>query len=76
MPYLFVRQKVEDFERWYDGFKSHDEAHQEAGLKDLQLLRDVSDPNTVVCFFRVEDIEKAKVFTEPPKRARHGRCRG
>ena len=52
MPYLFVRQKVEDFDRWHDVFRSHGEAQKEAGLKDLQLLRDVSDPDTVVCLFR------------------------
>lgn len=67
MPYLFVRQKVEDFDRWYSVFSSHAEAQREAGLKDLQLLRDVADPDTIVCFFRVDDIDKGKTFTETPQ---------
>ncbi len=66
MNYLFVRQKVEDFDKWYAVFTSHAEAQRQAGLVDLQLLRDVSDPNTIVCFFRVEDLEKARAFTGSP----------
>jgi hypothetical protein len=64
MPYLYVRQKVVDFDQWYSVFRSHDEAQQEAGLKDLQLLTDVGDPNIVVCFFKVDDVDKARAFTQ------------
>ncbi len=60
MPYLLVKQYVEDFEKWYNVFKSHDDVQKEAGLKDLQLLRDNSDANTIVCIIKVNDIEKAK----------------
>ena len=67
MPYLFVKQKVADFEKWYNVFKSHDDAQKDAGLKDLQLLRDNSDANTIVCIIKVDDIEKAKSFTEVPQ---------
>ena len=67
MKYLYVKQKVEDFVKWYDIFKSHEKAQKEAGLKDLQLFRDEADPNTVICLFRVEDINKAKAFTRAPE---------
>lgn len=67
MPYLLVKQKVEDFEKWYNVFKSHEDAQKEAGLKDLQLLRDISDANTIVCIFKVDDIKKAKSFTDTPE---------
>ncbi len=67
MQYLYVKQKVEDFDRWYSVFNSHAQAQQEAGLKDLQLFRDNSDPNTIVCLFRVYDMEKARAFTETPE---------
>ena len=63
MHYLFVRQRVEDFDKWYTVFASHAEAQREAGLRDLQLLRDTADLNVVVCFFRVEDLAKARAFT-------------
>jgi len=67
MPYLFVRQRVADFDQWYSVFRSHAEAQKEAGLKDLQLLRDAADPNIIVCFFTVEDIDRARAFTEAPQ---------
>ena len=66
MAYLFVRQRVSDFDRWLRVFESHAEAQKEAGLRDLQLLRDRNDPQAVVCFFRVEDLEKARAFTQSP----------
>ena len=64
MPYLLVRHKVADFDKWHSVFESHAEAQREAGLKDLQLLRDATDPNIVVCLFTVDDLTKAKAFTE------------
>lgn len=67
MPYLFVRHRVADFDKWYSVFKSHDEAQRKAGLRNLQLLRDASDPNVVVCFFRVDDTDRARAFTETPQ---------
>ena len=40
---------------------------QNAGLKDLWLLRDINDPNTIVFIFFIEDIQAAKAFTETPQ---------
>ena len=48
MPYLYVKQKVADFDKWYSVFKSNEKAQQEAGFTELQLLRDVADPNIIV----------------------------
>ena len=67
MPYLMVRQRVIDYDKWYAVFEAHAEAQRESGLVDLQLMRDVSDPNTIVCFFRVEDIARARDFTRSPE---------
>ena len=67
MQYLLVKHRVKDFDRWYSVFRSHEEAQREAGLKDLQLFRDVADPNVVVVLFRVDDLDKVKAFTESPE---------
>ncbi|MHC4942307.1 MAG: cyclase [Planctomycetota bacterium] len=67
MHYLYVRHKVEDYDKWYAVFKSNEEAQQKAGFKDLHLMRDVDDPDIVVVFFRVEDLEKARAFTQEPE---------
>lgn len=63
---LLVCQRVEDFDKWYAVFSSHAEDQHRVGLKDLQPLRDVSDPNVFVCFFKVEDLDKARAFTSSP----------
>jgi len=64
MPYLLVRHRVADFDRWYKVFKSHAEAQREAGFSDFQLLRDAKDPNIIVCLFKVDDMDKARAFTQ------------
>jgi len=66
MNYLIVKQKVEDFETWYTIFKSHEEAQKEAGLSNAQIFKDHVDLQTVVCMFQVNDVEKAKAFTQAP----------
>ncbi len=65
--YLFVRQKVSDVDQWLRVFNSHAEFHKEAGLVDCRLLRDVDDPYTVTCMFRVEDVDKALAFIRTPE---------
>lgn len=67
MKYLYVKQTVEDFNTWYDVFKSHEQAQKDAGLTDLQLFRDSENPNIILCIFKVTDIEKAKAFTSSPE---------
>lgn len=64
MHYLLCKQKVSDYEKWREVFDSHAEAHREAGLHRLHVLRDIADPNLVYAFFRADDSKKAKAFTE------------
>lgn len=44
MPYLLVRQKVEDFDKWYAVFEAHAETQKNSGLRDPQVLIDFKDP--------------------------------
>lgn len=67
MKYLWVKQKIENYDKWLAIFKSHEKAQHEAGLRDCQLFCDENDPNTVICFFKVTDEEKAKEFTTSPQ---------
>lgn len=67
MPYLFVRQKVKDYDRWFAVFDSHDGAQRAAGLMDRRVYRDAFDPGVVVCVFRVADAGDAVAFTEAPE---------
>jgi hypothetical protein len=60
--HLLIRHKVADFSKWKPVYDDHIQARQKAGLKELDLLRNVDDPNEVILLFSVEDIDKAKAF--------------
>jgi hypothetical protein len=47
-------------------FDANADGAKAAGLHLLHLLRDTSDPNLVVLIFKVDDIKRAKAFTETP----------
>ena len=67
MTYLLVRHKVDDFSKWKRTFDSHSAAQQEAGLRVQKVLRNLDDPNELVLFFEVSDIEKARGFVSSPR---------
>lgn len=66
MFYLLCKHEVGDYTKWRRVFDSHAEAQRESGLHLLHVLRDIADPNLVVLLFRVDDVRKAKAFTEAP----------
>jgi len=66
MFYLMARHKLADFDTWNRIFESHAEAQRNAGLHLLHVLREISDPNSVVALFEVDDLEKANAFTGAP----------
>jgi hypothetical protein len=76
MIFLFCKHKVENFERWYSIFKSHQSEQIRAGLHLLYLLRDSSDPNLIVYFFTIENVERAKAFIETPEAIEAGKKSG
>lgn len=67
MAYLYVRHKVESFDQWFSVFESHRKAHGDSGFGEAHVSRDYADPNIVVLFFEVLDLEKAQAFTEAPE---------
>lgn len=66
MNYLLCKQKVVDYTKWRDIFDSHADAQRESGLHLLHVLRDNADPNVVLALFRLDDLNKARAFTEAP----------
>ena len=67
MPYLLVRHKVEDFACWKRVFDANLMAAEESGLELERLVRNVDDPNEVVLWFVVTDLEKARGFISAPE---------
>lgn len=74
--YLLVKHKVADFTKWYQVFESHAKSHREAGLHLLYLLHDTNDPNHIVYLFRVDDVNKARAFTQTPDASEAGEISG
>lgn len=62
MSYLLVHHKVENFDTWKPAYDSHRVARAVAGLKEVHLLRNQSDPNDIVLLFEARDMEKARAF--------------
>jgi len=62
--YMLIRHKVKDFSHWKQGYDAHLPKRSEAGLTEKYILRGDSDPNEVILLFEVQDINRAKAFSE------------
>jgi heme-degrading monooxygenase HmoA len=76
MNYLLLKHRVAGFARWPRVFESHAAAQRQAGLHLLHLLRDTGDPDLVVMLFRIDDLDKARAFTESPRAAESAEVSG
>ena len=76
MIYMLCRNRVADFARWKAVFASHQAAHQEAGLRLVQIWRDVEDGNNIFFLFEVASMEKAREFIGDPEAAKAGVASG
>jgi len=61
---MLIRHKVKDFSHWKQGYDAHLPKRSEAGLTEKYILRGDSDPNEVILLFEVQDINRAKAFSE------------
>jgi hypothetical protein len=76
MTYLLCRNRVADWARWKAVFAAHQSAHQEAGLRLVNLWRGAEEPNNVFFLFEVASVEKARAFIGDPEAARAGEASG
>ena len=66
MAHMLIRHKVADFDKWKPAYEDHRSAREAAGLKDLHLWRNESDPSEVILLFEASDVAKAKEFADSP----------
>lgn len=66
MNFLLCRVKVDDFAAWKAVFDSHRPAHQEAGLKQVNLMRNADNPNDLFILMEAADLAKARAFVTSP----------
>ena len=64
MPYLLVRHKVDDYERWKPGFDEHGATRRESGGKGGYLFRNAEDPNETVILLEWDNLENARRFAQ------------
>jgi uncharacterized protein (DUF1330 family) len=64
MSYILIRHKVEDYSKWKPVFDEHGAVRKAAGSKGGYLFRNIDDPNEVVMYMEVDDVEKARQFVQ------------
>ena len=64
MPYLLVRYKVTDYEKWKSAFDAHSVTRQANGSRGGQLFRNASDPNEVIMLLEWDVLETAHQFVQ------------
>jgi hypothetical protein len=64
MPYMLIRHKVADYEKWKPAFDAHAPTRQAGSSKGGQLFRTIEDPNHLLILLEVEDLGKAQQFAQ------------
>jgi heme-degrading monooxygenase HmoA len=57
---------VKDYPTWYASYQAFAAQRAAAGLRNGQVFRSVSDPNTVVIYSEVDDLSKYAAFLNSP----------
>ena len=76
MVVMLCRHRVADFEQWKGVFDSNALTARDAGLRLMNLWRDVEEPNNVFFLFEVKDTDKARAFITDPAAAESGKKSG
>lgn len=66
-PYaVLLTHTVSDFDRWKEGFDSHEPSRRAAGILGHHINRAEGDPNVVTLFLALSDRDKAQAFSQSP----------
>ena len=66
ITHLHVGFKVENYERWKEGYDASIKQRKVAGEIAFQVFRNVDDPNTVTVLSVQESAEKVQTFMDSP----------
>jgi len=64
MPQLLVRHKIADYAKWKPVFDGHASMQKAAGITSGRLFHSADDASEIVILFEVQDIERAREFTQ------------
>lgn len=76
MIYMLCRNRVADFSRWKAVFSSHEAAHQDAGLRLVNIWRSIEEPDNIFFMFEVASRDRAREFISNPEAAKAGQTSG
>ena len=64
MVYLLLRQTIEDYGRWHEGFDRHLAARQAGGAtNEAYVLRNVDDAQEIIVLLGWHDLVSVRAFT-------------
>ena len=66
VTHLHVGFKVENYERWKEGYDLSSEDRKAAGEISFQVFRNVNDPNTVTVLSVQKSAEQIQAFMDSP----------
>jgi hypothetical protein len=63
---LIVRHKVANFNKWKMDYDGHDTARVANGIHNYVIGQSLADSNDVLVVLKLDDVDKAKAFTNSP----------
>jgi len=63
---MAISHIVKDFDTWKKGFDAHESTRIASGLTKMAVSRDMVNPNKVLIFLKIADVQKAKDFAASP----------
>ena len=66
VTHVHVGFKVENYERWKEGYDASIEQRKATGEISFQVFRNVNDPNTVTVLSVQESAEQVQAFMDSP----------
>ena len=64
MVKVIVRHKVEDYEKWRQGFDAALDFRKSSGEQSFKVFNNVNDKNEVLVYLEWDNMENAKNFME------------
>jgi hypothetical protein len=66
MHYVLARHNVADYDRWKKVYDEDADTRRQAGLNEVFVLRNSSDPREVFVLASVDDPVKAHAYSDAP----------
>jgi hypothetical protein len=67
MSIIIINSKVKDFKTWKSFFDGDRDRRSNAGLKEIYVTSNASDPNNVYLVFETNDVAKAQQLMQSPE---------